>query len=1317
MPQLISIQQRGEQQDEAGNWQAVVRINNGPENHVTVSNPFSDKKEEDELAWYFEEHLEFPFTNNVRASNAAKSITTYGEKLFKQVFEQNTKVAFAYRTAVQAGLSDVQIEIEGWPAFHALHWEALKDPELPEPLVLQATMVRKNIVPASIQSQVRPSPTINLLIVTARPRSERDIGYRTISRPLVEELRKTSVPIQIDILRPGTYRTLVNHLNDITARHGEGYYHVIHFDVHGSVLTYEQLKLGHQANRFTFNQRFARADIQPYQGVKAFLAFESEQEDNKSDLVEASELAGLLLKHHIPITILNACQSGMQVGASETSLGSQLMQAGVQLVLAMGYSVTVSAAELLMRTLYQKLFDNDDLKVAIRHARTELYNNKSRRAYFDQMIDLEDWLLPVVYQNQPVQLKPLEFTPEERSAYNKRKLAEKQYAPPEPQYGFVGRDLDILQIEKRLLSKRNLLLIRGMGGAGKTTLLKHLRAWWHTTGFVQQTFYFGYDGQAWTLQQILTIIAQQLYGPKYYTDIQPYPLDEQQVMIAERLRAEPHLLILDNLESITGAHLAIQHTLPKQEQDALRSFLSDLARGKTLVLLGSRGGEDWLARGTFENNRYDLGGLDPEAASTLADRILERNNARQYRDDEHLRRLIKLLDGFPLALEVVLANLKRQSPQELLEALQEGDVTLDIDKSQQKGKDLFQQKTESILRCIDYSHSNLSPDAQQLLLCLAPFTSVIWQDMLDRYTERLKKQPALEKLPFERWPEVIREAQNWGLLSPHEVPGFLRLQPTLTYFLRNRLNESGQVEMKQAIETAFREHYDQLGGTLYQWLNSKKPQERQIGQLLTGLEYENLVKALKLALEAQVSILESYRTLSHYLDATQDQRRGLELGQMVLRRLEGYSSEKLAGKLGAEFVGVIDDIAKRQLLLRLYKEAEASYQKALAIWLENKSYGADDIKKMSASIYYQLGMVAQEQRQWSQAEQYYQQALSIDAEFYDRYGQARTYHQLGKVTQEQRQWLQAEQYHQQALQIYIEFNDRYSQASIYHSLGIVAGEQRQWQQAEQYLQQALQIYIEVNDHFSHYSQASTYHSLGNIAQEQRQWQQAEYYYQQALQICIEFNDHYNQHRVYHELGILAQEQGQWQEAEYYYRQALQILIESNDRYSQAKTYHQLGAVAQEQRQWEQAEQYYQQALQILIESNDRYSQAKTYHQLGYVAQEQRQWQQAEQYYQQALQLKIEYNDRYSQASTYHQLGLLAQAQEHWQQAREYLLQALEIFGEYKDEYYMGMTLRNLARLWKASGDAGVPAGLARVAGVTVEEAEKMLREWLEEGEG
>ena len=42
----------------------------------------------------------------------------------------------------------------------------------------------------------------------------------------------------------------------------------------------------------------------------------------------------------------------------------------------------------------------------------------------------------------------------------------------------------------------------------------------------------------------------------------------QQRTLARRLRAERHLVILDNLESITGASLAIPNTLPKQNKPA-----------------------------------------------------------------------------------------------------------------------------------------------------------------------------------------------------------------------------------------------------------------------------------------------------------------------------------------------------------------------------------------------------------------------------------------------------------------------------------------------------------------------------------------------------------------------------------------------------------------------------------------------------------------------------------------------------------------------------------------------------------------------------
>jgi tetratricopeptide (TPR) repeat protein len=146
--------------------------------------------------------------------------------------------------------------------------------------------------------------------------------------------------------------------------------------------------------------------------------------------------------------------------------------------------------------------------------------------------------------------------------------------------------------------------------------------------------------------------------------------------------------------------------------------------------------------------------------------------------------------------------------------------------------------------------------------------------------------------------------------------------------------------------------------------------------------------------------------------------------------------------------------------------AEAVGWKARVLTLpkwDNKQYPPEEIRRHSASIYHQLGRVAQEQRRWEQAEQYYQKVLAIFIEFNDRYEQAGTYHQLGVVAQAQRRFEQAEQYYQKALAIFIEFNDRHAQAGTCHQLGVVAQEQGEWASARDYLLKDLEITREVND--------------------------------------------------------------------------------------------------------------------------------------------------------------------------------------------------------------------------------------------------------------
>ncbi|HEY9641512.1 MAG TPA: CHAT domain-containing protein, partial [Coleofasciculaceae cyanobacterium] len=568
----------------------------------------------------------------VKAAQVREGLREYGDRLFAQVFLAHREAEYEYRQ-VRGQLSRVQIEIIGNdPMFQALHWETMRDPDLDKLLAIECVMRRRQDWRSVVPAKLAPSQRINVLLVTARPDEEKDLQYRVTSRPLLAAIENSQMPINLVLLRPGTYEALERHLADIP----EGFYHIVHFDAHGGVITYELLQAYEKRDRMLLKGRYGgRSDLQPFGGERAFLFLETETK-GMADPVETQELATLLNGKRIPICILDACQLAQNpAGESEDeaeglgdSLGSRLMTAGMQMVVAMRYSILAEAAGQLMGQFYQALVNKRSLLEAVRLGRRELFNQKSRRASYNQQVDLEDWLLPVVYCNQPqamtIELQPM--LPQEEAAYWQQQAG--QYRFSEPTYGFVGRDLEILKIEKSLL-RRNVLLVQGMGGTGKTTLLNFLRQWWQKTNFVARTFYFGYDQKAWTLAQIMHEIGKAIYSTYEQAIFQAMPLEAQQQKLVATLRSGciqtqlPYALILDNLESVTGQDLAIQNTLPPAEQQQICDFLSRLVGGKIYGVLGSRSSEDWLKRHTFRDNVYVLQGLDPESRSQLAEKILQ----------------------------------------------------------------------------------------------------------------------------------------------------------------------------------------------------------------------------------------------------------------------------------------------------------------------------------------------------------------------------------------------------------------------------------------------------------------------------------------------------------------------------------------------------------------------------------------------------------------------------------------------------------------------------------------------------------------------
>lgn len=963
---VIQLSERGSGPD--GVFQVRMVFEGGAEYESLVTDPGGPAVEQ-ELAWYFEEHLLFPFLDQDRRRAAVAALRSYGEELFGQVFAG--AAGERYRWYRDRGFGGCRLEVTGSAGFHRLHWEAIRDPQLDMPLAVRIPVTRRVEPPAGF---VLPDqhPTLNILLVTARPDGPNDAGYRTISRPLLNALRQGTLPVTVDLVRPGTWDALREHLQVTSERRGFGWYHLVHFDLPGAFRDFDSLCAGQQTGRLLF----ADDTVTEFGGKQGFVFFETAI-DGQSHPVPAAVVADLLAEHRVPMAVLNACQPATRTANEEAALAQQLVEAGVPAVVGMAYPVTVSAAALAMPVLYQRLSRGMEPDLALQAIRRRLYEQRHRRAYFDQQLELEDWALPVVFRQRRVNIELRPMTePETDQFYRRQEAAGDE---PATEYGFVGRDLDIQAIERRLLmpGSPNQLLVHGMAGAGKSTLIAHLGWWWQRTGLVEQVLAFSYADRAWTADEIIREIAARLLDRVDQARLDNLSEPARRERIAHLLRSTRHLLVLDNAESITAGRAAIPHTLDKPQRDLLRQFLFRLRGGATLVLLGSREPETWLADDSFADNVYPLPGLDPQAGSILAERILTRHNATNHRNDptqrKALEELLDLLGGYPLPLEVVLPVLAHATAQTVINELNTGDTT---------------DPAGLILRAVGYSHGKLDPALQAALLLFAPFTDTIPAGpILDRYHHLLAEQPASHPLDAIDLHQGLQSAIDIGLAAPHPVlAGWVRLVPVLTYFLRNRLRN--RPDLYQAAATAHYHLHTESGQQLYGLLHSTEPDDLATGQAATKAVHDNLAAALQFAINNAHPVWNLVAPLEAYLDQTHQQPARQHL-----------------------LDSTIDAVANR-------KDPAARVELA-------------DLQDLG-------GIVAQQQRRFAEAEDLYRQALGLKLEFNDQHGVASTYHQLGMVVQEQRRFAEAEELYRQALERFSETDkQKASQTAI--ALGTVLG--------------------------------------------------------------------------------------------------------------------------------------------------------------------------------------------------------------------------------------------------------------------------------------
>ncbi|MBD2299509.1 tetratricopeptide repeat protein [Nostoc sp. FACHB-190] len=1157
---------------------------------VTFEHPFNEQTLT-ELRWYLEEYLPFPYgIFPEQAQKIEQKFQAWGQQLFELVFPRTTKAWDFFQEATREGLDKCEINISSDdPKVLNLPWELLYTPDY-QFLAPSLRGMYRSLNGYAVRSPLQelPQDKLNILLLVSRPYGEKDVALKTIARPLLEALKPIQKYVNLKVLRPPSFETFEQELNA-----HKGFYHIVHFDGHGD---FDENSTGFQHSYGSKGQ-----------GVLVF-----ENTDGSPQIITAAQIAQSLNDCRVPIFVLNACKSAQEGDGSFSSVATRLVSLGTKGVVAMAYNVQAEAAKHFIGRFYQQLVTGTDVSNAVAAARRQVINQRLRPSPKGDL-PLADWMVPVLYQQETytpftkVNHQTEDFT--DIDDFLAEPISNLFGFPEQGRYGFIGRDYDILRLE-RAFRQNNIVLLQGMGGVGKTELTTGFSQWLDETQGRKQIFFTSFESGA-SLSRVINEVGRVVWGDKF----SQYDAAQQQRAVLKYLQSQPCLLIWDNFEPVNGFPTGNEPLLSAEERNNLKQFLKELQGGKSWVLITSRRAEPWLDCGY---SLINLQGLSQADAQELAAKILQTVGVgRKDLPAEYLE-LLKLLGGHPLSLRVVLPHLKTQTPTQLIEALRLG---LDTFRGQEE-----EGREKSLTVSLDYSFAKLSESTRQHLPFLALFCDRADADWLhdfsespDSYYGQIYRAVFGENLQKADWLKLLNEAAAAGIVEYMFCETLYKIHPALPWYLRQQLNKIASQEVINELEKKLLIFYADLANYYHNKLISKA----EVATFVLRVEEPNLLQNLRLAEQQQKWayaqwILQALGEVYQRLGRKPELR---SLGQRALKQIGIHLADaKAKGKDAFDFWMYLRvNEANEALQSASLGEARKVYQEILDELIAINDFS---VNAKIAVVYHQLGIVAQHQRQFDLAVDYYNKALKIHEYTGDLYSAAREYHHLGIVAQEQRQFDLAVDYYNKALKIHEDAGDLYSAAREYHNLGVVAEEQRQFEVAVDYYNKALKIHKDAGDL---YSAASNYHHLGIVAQEQRQFDVAVNYYIKALKIKEDAGDLYSAASDYHQLGMVAQEQRQFEVAVDYYNKVLKIKENAGDLYSAAREYHHLGIVAQEQRQFDLAINYYQKAYKVFEQFRDWYWASATLGKWGRVLEAQENYSQALQIYIHALAIDLEHN--------------------------------------------------------------------------------------------
>src|ERR1035441_8474874 len=298
-----------------------------------------------------------------------------------------------------------------------------------------------------------------------------------------------------------------------------------------------------------------------------------------------------------------------------------------------------------MAEMYGRLVQGDALGEAASFARKQLHAQPLREIAFDPR-PLQDWMVPVVFEAEPVTLFPRRkggagFILSSGAG------AELEGLPPRPDAGFIGRDETLLALD-RAFDENAIALLHAYAGSGKTTAAAEFARWYRETGGIEGPVLFTTFEQYRPLLSVLNDLAT------VFEDVAQewFALDETKRRSAalQLMRQRSVLWIWDNVEPVAGFPKGSESKWSAPEQRDLGYLLRAARETKAKFLLTSRREErDWLGNLPA---RIAVPRMPFQERLELA-RALASKHGRRLTDVEDWRPLLEFAQGNPMAITVL----------------------------------------------------------------------------------------------------------------------------------------------------------------------------------------------------------------------------------------------------------------------------------------------------------------------------------------------------------------------------------------------------------------------------------------------------------------------------------------------------------------------------------------------------------------------------------------------------------------------------------------------------------------------------------------